>query len=87
MGEPGGLLSMGSHRVRHDLSDFAAAAAESKGEVRVKGDSTVELLFVETEKTREEDGFIVFLSCSVLDNLLTDILLSYDSNVLAKFIK
>ena len=25
MGEPGGLLSMGSHRVRHDCSDLAAA--------------------------------------------------------------
>ena len=28
MGEPGGLPSMGSHRVRHDWSDLAAAAAE-----------------------------------------------------------
>ena len=28
-GEPGGLLSMGPHRVRHDRSDFAAAAAAS----------------------------------------------------------
>ena len=27
MGEPGGLSSMGSHRVRHDWSDLAAAAA------------------------------------------------------------
>ena len=27
MGEPGGLLSMGSHRVGHDSSDLAAAAA------------------------------------------------------------
>ena len=27
MGEPGGLPSMGSHRVRHDRSDLAAAAA------------------------------------------------------------
>ena len=27
MGEPGGLQSMGSHRVRHDWSDLAAAAA------------------------------------------------------------
>jgi len=27
MGEPGGVLSMGSHRVRHDWSDLAAAAA------------------------------------------------------------
>jgi len=26
-GEPGGLPSMGSHRVRHDWSDSAAAAA------------------------------------------------------------
>ena len=26
-GEPGGLLSMRSHRVRHDWSDLAAAAA------------------------------------------------------------
>ena len=27
MGEPGGLPSMGSHRVRHDWDDLAAAAA------------------------------------------------------------
>ena len=27
MGEPGGLQSMGSHRVGHDCSDLAAAAA------------------------------------------------------------
>ena len=27
MGEPGGLPSMGLHRVRHDCSDLAAAAA------------------------------------------------------------
>ena len=26
-GEPGGLPSMGSHRVEHDLSDLAAAVA------------------------------------------------------------
>ena len=29
--EPGGLLSMGSHRVRHDWSNLAAAAAYMKG--------------------------------------------------------
>ena len=29
-GEPGGLPSMGSHRVEHDCSDLAAAAAASK---------------------------------------------------------
>ena len=31
MGEPGGLLSMGSHRVEHNWSDLAAAAAFSVG--------------------------------------------------------
>ena len=30
MGEPGGLPSMGLHRVRHDWSDLAAAAARTK---------------------------------------------------------
>ena len=30
--EPGGLLSMGSHRVRHDWSDLAAAAARPSNE-------------------------------------------------------
>ena len=30
MGEPGGLPSMGSHRVGHDWSDLAAAAVLSK---------------------------------------------------------
>ena len=29
-GEPGGLTSMGSHRVRHDWSDLAAAAAAAR---------------------------------------------------------
>ena len=28
--EPGGLPSMGSHRVRHDCSDLAAAAAAAE---------------------------------------------------------
>ena len=30
MGEPGGLPPVGSHRVRHDWSDLAAAAAALK---------------------------------------------------------
>ena len=34
-GEPGGLPSMGSHRVGHDLSDLAAAAAAGLYKTRV----------------------------------------------------
>ena len=33
MEEPGGLLSMGSHRVGHDRSDLVAAAAAAEGQV------------------------------------------------------
>ena len=33
MEEPGGLLSMGSHRVGHDWSDLAAAAAAAAGDL------------------------------------------------------
>ena len=44
-GEPGGLLSMGSHRVRHDWSDAAAAEYimrnagldESQAEIKIAG--------------------------------------------------
>ena len=32
MAEPGGLPSVGSHKVRHDLSDLAAAAAADQRE-------------------------------------------------------
>ena len=31
-GEPGGLPSMGSHRVRHDWSNLAAAAGDNEGQ-------------------------------------------------------
>ena len=34
IGEPGGLLSMGSHRVGHDWSDLAAAAGRKNLEIR-----------------------------------------------------
>ena len=35
MEEPGGLLSMGSHRVRHDWSDLEAAAATDVIRLRI----------------------------------------------------
>ena len=34
-GEPGGLPSLGSHRVGHDGSDLAAAAGGREGQVRI----------------------------------------------------
>ena len=36
-GEPGGLPSMGSHRVEHDWSDLAAVAAAKGGDRRDMG--------------------------------------------------
>ena len=42
MGEPGGLPSMGSHRVGHDRSDLAAAAAAERA-LRDKGEDYVKI--------------------------------------------
>ena len=36
MGEPGGLPSMGSHKVGHDWSDLAAAAAAHDSKAMLK---------------------------------------------------
>ena len=36
MEEPGGLPSMGSHRVRHDWSDLAAAVVLTEGKEKSK---------------------------------------------------
>ena len=36
-GKPGGLPSMGSHRVRHDWHDLAAAAAALYKDLNIQG--------------------------------------------------
>ena len=36
-GEPGGLLSMGSYRVRHDWSDLAAVAVNKLYDIHTTG--------------------------------------------------
>ena len=51
MAEPGGLPSMGSHRVRHDWSDLAAAAAAAAA-----GNSNVQPVLKNTEL-----GVIIYL--------------------------
>ena len=51
--EPGGLLSMGSHRVRHNWNDLAAAAAE--GGKLVKKEPKNKLSTKKKLKKKEED--------------------------------
>ena len=45
-GEPGGLPSMGSHRVRHDWSDAAVAEAAGKGESGMIWENSIETSIV-----------------------------------------
>ena len=52
MAEPGGLLSMGSHRVGHDWSDLAAAAAAGQVIERRKFS-----FILVTKETEFADGF------------------------------
>ena len=51
MGEPGGLPSMGSHRVGHNSSDLAAAAAASStGHENKETDKVVSEEEIEAQK-------------------------------------
>ena len=52
MGRPGGLLSMGSHRVRHDWSDLAAdlSGATEKGHIMPTRYYTLYYLFTTTNQ-------------------------------------
>ena len=55
MGEPGGLLSMGSHRVRHDWSDLAAAAEEEEEEKNKVYNKISEEIIVENFPNMEKE--------------------------------
>ena len=57
-GEPGGLLSMGSHRVGHDWSDLAAAAADStRKHWRRKWQTTPIFLLRKSQRQRNLVGY------------------------------
>ena len=63
MGEPGGLLSMGSHRVGHDWSDLAAAAvAESEEELKS--------LLMKVKDEHEKAGFKLNMQKTKIMNLV-----------------
>ena len=58
MGEPGGLPSMGSHRVGHDWSDLTAAAAISKfskvAGYKINTQKSLAFLYTHNEKSERE---------------------------------
>ena len=56
---PGGLPSMGSHRVGHDWSDLAAAAVHCKREERALGAASV------LSKDMEADGAAHLNNCQL----------------------
>ena len=57
-GEPGGLPSMGSHRVGHDWSDLAAAAARYADDTTIMAESEEELksLLMNLKEESEKAG-------------------------------
>ena len=75
MGEPGGLLSMGSHRVGHDWSDLAAAAAWSNSHMYMTTGKTIALIIwtfvgkVTSLLFNKVSRFVIaFLSTSMANN-------------------
>ena len=45
--EPGGLPSMGLHRVRHDCSDLAAAVADQEVQIMIFGIRITENIYID----------------------------------------
>ena len=68
-GETGGLPSMGSHRVRHDWSDLAAAAAATEAEDIKKSwqEYTEELYTKHLHDQDNHDGVITHLEPDILE--------------------
>ena len=52
MGEPGGLPSLGSHRVRHDWSDLAAVAAAAENQI--KNNTSIQWIMAQPFKMVED---------------------------------
>ena len=67
--EPGGLPSMGSHRVRHDWSDLAAAAAAREADDNNKKwqEYTEEPLKKDLHDPDNHDGVITHLKPDILE--------------------
>ena len=57
-GEPAGLLSMGSHRVRHDWSDLAAAAAADQD----RSDPWENHLHIAVQKSKMQEEILITLT-------------------------
>ena len=67
-GEPGGLLSMGSHRVGHDCSDLAAAAATEAEDIKKRWpEHTEELYKKDLHEPDNHGGVITHLEPDILN--------------------
>ena len=69
MGEPDGLPSMGSHRVRHDWSDLAAAAADlmEAEDIKKRWQEYTELYKKDLHDPDNQDGVITHLEPDILE--------------------
>ena len=66
MAEPGGLPSMGLHRVGHDWSDLAAAATEAENIKKRGQEYTEELYKKDLNDPDNHDGVITHLEPDIL---------------------
>ena len=66
-GEPGGLLSMGSHRVQHDWSDLAAAAATEAEDIKKRWQEYTELYKKDLHDPDNHNGVITDLEPDILE--------------------
>ena len=80
-GEPGGLPSMGSHRVRHDWSDLAAAAAAAAVSA---GCQQMIRPKVSKGECREDPEFILWIDNDTLTQAIQPVVISDMPRVLGR---
>ena len=68
-GEPGGLPSMGSHRVGHDGSDLAAAGGETKVNKACLLTQVVTIYMTKTAADRKE---VLGMNCHITHDLIKE---------------
>ena len=65
-GEPGGLRSMGSHRVRHDWSDLAAAAAKINNLLKPDSKFLRNPLISKMVRERKKNVFTIYYLLNII---------------------
>ena len=85
-GEPGGLLSMGSHRVRHDWSDLATAASSSMIKQNLHCSYSIHVLYMIIHYIHSHLFYLLLLPVCILAGVLYIVSVQFSHSVTSDFL-